>query len=143
MNDNIKVLLDLIKENPELPIICMVESDIIGDDYGRWMAQIGWSEVGEFASYNERFYDDREEFTEDYYNHNDEILDERFGYNPCMSYPDAQKRYTKADIEANKEAEARLDKYLDEVADRAFKRAILVYIDPPDEVEEFKDETDI
>ena len=57
-----------------------------------------------------------------------------------MSYPDAQKRYPKADIEANKEAEARLDKYLDEVADRAFTKAILVYIDTPDEIEEFEDE---
>ena len=140
MNDNIKELLELINENPELPIICMVDSDIVSEDYGRWMAQIGWSVIGEFATYNERFYDDREEFTEDYYDHNDEILDERFGYNPLMSYPDAQKRYLKADIEANKEAEARLDKYLDEVADRAFTKAILVYIDTPDEIEEFEDE---
>ena len=140
MNDNIKELLELINENPELPIICMVDSEIVSEDYGRWMAQIGWSVIGEFATYNERFYDDREEFTEDYYSHNDEILDERFGYNPYMAYPDAQKRYLKSDIEANKEAEARLDKYLDEVADRAFTKAILVYIDTPDEIEEFEDE---
>lgn len=140
MNDNIKELLELINENPELPIICMVDSDIVREDYGRWMAQIGHCEVGEYATYNERFYDDRKEFTEDYYDHNDEILDERFGYNPRMSYPDAQKRYLKADIEANKEAEARLDKYLDEVADRAFTKAIIVYIDTPDEIEEFEDE---
>ena len=140
MNDNIKTLLETIHNNPDLPVICMVESDIVGDDYGRWMAQIGRSEVGEFASYNERFYNDREEFTEDYYSSNDEILDERFGYNPRMSYPDAQKRYLKADIEANKEAEARLNKYLDEVADRAFTKAIIVYIDTPDEIEEFEDE---
>lgn len=140
MNDNIKKLLTLIDENPELPIVCMVESDIVGDDYGRWMAQIGWSDVAEYASYNERFYDNREEFIEDYYDHNDEILDERFGYNAHLMYPDAQKRYLKADIEANKESEARLDKYLDEVADRAFTKAILVYIDTPDDIEEFEDE---
>lgn len=140
MNDSIKTLLETIHNNPDLPIICMVDSDIVSEDYGIWMAQIGHCEVGEYATYNERFYDDREEFTEDYYDHNDEILDERFGYNPRMSYPDAQKRYPKADIEANKEAEARLDKYLDEVADRAFTKAILVYIDTPDEIEEFEDE---
>lgn len=140
MTDNIKKFLELINENPELPIVCMVDSDIIGGDYGRWMAQIGWSEVSEFASYNERFYTDREEFTEDYYNSNDVILDERFGYNPLMSSPDAQKQYTKADIEANKEAEARLDKYLDEVAERAFTKAVLVYIDTPDEIGEVEDE---
>lgn len=140
MNDNIKELLELINENPELPIICMVESEIVGEDYGRRMAQIGWSVIGEFAAYNERFYDDREEFTEAYYDSNDEILDERFGYNPRMSYPDAPMCYKREDIKANKAAEAQLDKYLEEVADRAFKRAILVYIDTPDEFEEFEDE---
>jgi hypothetical protein len=134
MNDNIKKLLELINENPELPIICMVDSEIVSDDYGRWMAQIGRSEIGEFATYNDRFYDDREEFTEDYYDYNEENLDERFGYNPCMSYPHAYKRYPKADIEANKQAEARLNEYLDEVADRTFTKAILVYIDTPDEI---------
>ncbi len=140
MNDNIKKLLELINENPELPIICMVDGNIVGEDYGRWMAQIGWSEIGEYASYNDRFYNDREEFVEDYYAHNDEILDDRFGYNPSVSYPYAQKRYPKEDIEANKEAEARINKYLDEVADRAFTKAILVYIDTPDEIKEFEDE---
>lgn len=141
MNDNIKILLDLIKENPELPIICMVDSDIVSEDYGRWMAQIGHCEVGDFATYNERFYDDREGFKEDYYDHNDEILCERFRYNPHMPpYSDALKQYPKADIDANNEAATRLDKYLDEVANRAFKKAILVYIDTPDEIEEFEDE---
>ena len=125
MNDNIKELLELINENPELPIICMVDGDIVGDDSGRWMAQIGRGVIGEFTTYNERLYDDREEFTDDYYVHNGEILCERFGYNPLMP---------------NKEAETRLDKYLDEVANRAFKKAILVYIDTPDETEEFENE---
>lgn len=145
MNDNIKELLELINENHELPIICLVDSEVVSDDYGRWMAQIGRSEIGEFATYNERFYDDREEFTEDYYSHNDDILDERFGYNPRMSYPDEQKRYLEAEIEANKEAEARLNEYLDEVADRAFSKAILVYIDTPepDMIDEVIDESGI
>lgn len=143
MNDNIKELLELINENPELPVICMVDSEVVSDNYGRWMAQIGWSVIGEFATYNERFYDDREEFEDDYYSHNDDILDERFGYNPRMAYPDAQKRYPKADIEANKEAEERLNKYLKEVADRAFTKAILVYIDTPDMIDEVIDENDI
>ena len=141
MNDSIKELLELINENPELPVVCMVDSDVVGDDYGRWMAQIGWSTIGEFASYNERYYDDRKEFMEDYYDHNDEILDERFGYNPRILYSNAQEQYLKADIEANKEAEERLDKYLKEVADRAFTKAIIVHIDTPDVIiEEFPEE---
>lgn len=137
MNDNIKTLLELINKNLELPVVCMVDSDVVCEDYGRWMAQIGWSRIGEFATYNERFYDDREEFKEDYYDQNDEILCERFDYNPRILYSNTQKQYSKEDIEANKEAESRLDKYLNEVADRAFKKAIIVYIDTPDDVEEF------
>lgn len=140
MNDNIKTLLELINENPELPVVCMVDSDVVYENYGRWMAQIGRSAVSEFVFYNDRFYDDRKEFTEDYYDQNNEILCERFEYNPRVLYSNAQKQYTKADIEANKEAEARLDKYLHEVADRAFKKAIIVYIDMPDDVEEFSGE---
>ena len=139
MNNNIKELLELINGNPELPIICLVDSDIVSEDFGWWMAQIGWSVIGEFVAYNERCYDDRDEFKERYYDHNEDILNERFGYNPRMSYRGAQERYPKADIEANKEAEARLDKYLDEVADRAFTKAVLVYIDTPDDIEEFED----
>ena len=79
MNNNIKILLDLIKENPELPIICMVDSDIIGDDYGRWMAQIGWSEVGEFASYNELW------------------LMEQSGYNAAKSVREKEEALRKVD----------------------------------------------
>ena len=143
MKKNIRKLLKLIQDHPDLPVICLVDSNIVGGDYGRWMAQIGGCGVGEYASYNERFYNDREDFIEDYYDHNDEILDQRFGYNPRMSFPEALKRYKKENIEANKAAEAQLDKYLEEVANRAFKKAIIVYIDTPDEIEEFEDETDI
>lgn len=139
MDNNIKELLELINENPELPIICMVDSNIVREDYGRWMALIGYCEVGEYTTYNERVYDDRKEFMEDYYDHNDAFLCERFEYNPRILYSNAQNQYTKADIEANKEAEKRLDKYLHEVTDRAFKKAIIVYIDTPDEIEEFEE----
>lgn len=137
MNNNIKTFLGLINENPELPIVCMVDSDVVAEDYGRWMAQIGWCRIGEYALYNERYYDDRKEFMEDYYDHNNEILNEQYGSNPRILYSNAQKQYSKEDIEVNKEAEALLDEYLHEVADRAFKKAIIVYIDTPDDIEEF------
>ena len=139
MNDNIKRVLELINDNPDLPVVCMVDGDVVRDDWGRWMAQIGWSDVGEYALYNERFYDDREEFTEDYYIHNDETLDERFGYDVRMSYLDASM-FNEDAIKANEEAEKRLNAYLDEVANKAFTKAIIVYIDTPDDIEEFEDE---
>lgn len=142
MNDNTAKLLALIQNNPDLPVVCMVDCDIVcdGDDGGRWLASIGDCEVGEYVIYKERYYNDREEFKEVYYDYNDEILDERFGYNPMMAYPDALKRYKKEDIEANNAAEEILDKYLEEVANKSFQRAILVCIDLPSDVEEVKDE---
>lgn len=145
MNDNIAKLLTLIHNNPDLPVICMVDCKVVYEDSGRWMASIGYCYVGEYACYNERYYDDREEFTEDYYDHNDEILNTRFGYNPRMAYPDAAKRYKKEDIEANKAAEEQLNKYLEETTDKAFRRAIIVNIDTPDvdlveEIEDIKGE---
>lgn len=140
MNDNTEKLLTMIHNNPDLPVVCMVDCDIVVDYSGRWLASIGYCEVGEYVLYNERYYNDREEFQEAYYDHNDEILDERFGYNPRMAYPDALKRYKKEDIEANNAAEENLNKYLEEVANKSFQRAILVYIDLPSEVKEAKDE---
>lgn len=61
-------LIQLIKENPHLPIVPMVDSEICWDDCGYWMGQFGPSMVGEYTLYNERFYDDKEEFIECYYN---------------------------------------------------------------------------
>lgn len=46
MND----LLQLIKDNPELPVIPMVDAEVVsGDEYGHWMASFGKCEVKEFA----------------------------------------------------------------------------------------------
>lgn len=145
MENNIKKLLELITSNPDVPIICMVDYDIVGDDsYSRWMAEIGSCKLGEYAAYNEHFYADREEFKEDYYNRNDETLCNRFGYDPWKSPCNgARNHYSPQEIEANDAAEKRLDKYLDEVADRAFTRAIIVYIDTADSFKEFEDEVEV
>lgn len=66
-------------------------------------------EVGEVACYNDRCFDDREDFKEFFYNYNcndiDEAFDEAFG----------------DDDEA-------VEKYLDKAADEHFKKAIIVYI---------------
>lgn len=142
MNENVKNLLQLISENPDLPIVCMVESEIVGDGgYGRWLADFGACYIGEYACYGEQFFDDRDEFKEIYYDRNDEILNERFGYDPIKTLPDAQKRFTAEEIEKNKAANEALEKYLDEVADRAFIRAIVVNVDTPIEaIKEVEDE---
>lgn len=120
---NTETLLRVVAENPTLPIIAMVDSDVVYEDYGRWLASVGSIGVGEYACYNERYYDDREDFKEDYYSQNDDVLCEKFGY----------------DHRINNYA---LEMYLDEVAERAFSKAIIINIDAPSDADfhDFKGE---
>ena len=49
MITNIEMLLNLIKENPDLPIVPMVDGDVVGDDsYQNWLGAWGKSEVTEY-----------------------------------------------------------------------------------------------
>ena len=42
MNENVKNLLELVKENPDLPIVPMVDGEIVaGDDFATWMGTWG------------------------------------------------------------------------------------------------------
>lgn len=133
MNERTQTLLNLVKENPDLPIVPMVNYEVVPDDCGRWMGSFGYAYVGEYACFNERFYEERIDFIEDYYNHNDEYLDEQFNYNPCMTFPNSEGKYTKEQIEQNKINSEALDAYLEEVANKYFKKAIIVNIDLPEE----------
>ena len=46
MNENTKNLLELIQQNPDLPIVPMVDAEIVnGDDWGRWMGSFGAARV--------------------------------------------------------------------------------------------------
>lgn len=47
-SENIKNLIQLVKENPELPIVPMVDGEIPGDDCGRWMGAFGCAYVDEY-----------------------------------------------------------------------------------------------
>lgn len=123
MQENIKDLIKLIQENPDLPVVSMVEQEAVSDEYGYTVASFGRAYLEEYALYNERYYDDRESFKEAYYDYNDEELCERFNYKPRLS----------ADNEENNRNEHLLDEYLDGIADRYFKKAIVVYIHPYDE----------
>lgn len=45
-NENVKTLLDLIKDNPDLLILPMVDGEVVaGDDYSNWAGSFGNSEV--------------------------------------------------------------------------------------------------
>ena len=42
-------LFKLMQENPDLPVVPMVDADIVaGDDYGRWMGSWGSASVDEY-----------------------------------------------------------------------------------------------
>lgn len=43
-------LLRLIQENPDLPVVPMVDNEIVaGDEYGRWLGSFGKAEIREYA----------------------------------------------------------------------------------------------
>ena len=54
MNET-KELLKLIKENPDLPVVPMVEGEVVGDDsYHYWLGSWGKAEVTEYYLGNEK-----------------------------------------------------------------------------------------
>ena len=54
MKDNIKDLLRLIEEHPDLPVIPMVGQDIVADCTGEWVASFGKAEVKKMCIYGEK-----------------------------------------------------------------------------------------
>lgn len=127
--NNYKELLELVRQNPDLPVIPMVDGELCGDDYAWYVGSFGTARVGEYAAYGEKWYDDRDEFKEDYYGYNDDVLCAEFHYNPRINeYTVDAGKYTMEQFEKNKEAEKQMDKYLDGLAESRFKKAIIVYI---------------
>ena len=53
MNENIKHLIQLMDENPDLPAIPMVGQDIVADCTGEWVAHFGKAEVKKMCIYGE------------------------------------------------------------------------------------------
>lgn len=60
MKDNIKDLLRLIEEHPDLPVIPMVGQDIVADSFGEWTAEVGEAEIKKICIYEDAviFYDE-------------------------------------------------------------------------------------
>lgn len=60
MNENIKEILKLIEEHPDLPVIPMVGQDIVADSFGEWTAEVGEAEVRKICIYEDAviFYDE-------------------------------------------------------------------------------------
>ena len=68
-------LRELIIANPDLPVIFMVNSDVVVDDsYANWLASISNVEVGENCCYKTRYYVYKNDLEEEYYvDHEDEL----------------------------------------------------------------------
>ena len=55
--ENINNLLELIQENPELPIMPMVETEVVGgDEYNSWLGEWGKVCIDEWWSDDEAIY---------------------------------------------------------------------------------------
>ena len=54
MNENIKHLIQLMDENPDLPVIPMVGQDIVADCTGEWVAHFGKAEIKKMCIYGEK-----------------------------------------------------------------------------------------
>lgn len=76
---NIEELLKLVKENPDLEIVPMVETEVCcGDDFNYWMGSWGSAEIDEVYHLDERIYfrsDDEEELVD---NKLDRIMEEEY-----------------------------------------------------------------
>lgn len=69
MNDKVEQLLKLIKENPDLPVVPMVDGDIVGsDNFGWWLGRWGRSKVTKYYDGRDAIHfedDDRESVISD------------------------------------------------------------------------------
>lgn len=66
---NREKLFELLRENPDLPVVAMVDSEIVADDgYSRWMGSWGSCYIGEYIIGEEHLHfreeDDFEEIEE-------------------------------------------------------------------------------
>ena len=62
---NVKILMDLIKENPNLEILPMVCSEVVFDDsYSTWMGAWGTANIDEYHHSDDRIYFKKLDFEE-------------------------------------------------------------------------------
>jgi len=129
---NNKDFVELVAQNPDLPIITLVHGEVCGDDCGYWLGHCGSASVELVGLIGERYYTDFEEFTEVYYDRHSDELCEKFNYEPrCCAVAVERGEYTEEQFAANCLAEARLEEYLKEIAIKYMRRAIVMYVDLP------------
>lgn len=113
-------LIELIKENPDLPIFAWVDYEIVGGDCNRWLGKLGCAEIKEYANIEPYGYlgmtmvfkDDGEDYLMHLYE------------NELPTY-DEYKDLSGEEIE--KVADSMIDKL-------EYKKAIFVNVDLPDNI---------
>lgn len=53
-SDSREELFRLMRENPELPVVPMVDGELAGDDFGRWLGKWGSCSIGKYIIGEER-----------------------------------------------------------------------------------------
>ena len=85
--ENREELFRLMQENPELPVVPMVDYEIVADDSGRWLGSWGSSYIGEYLIGEEQVHfredDDPSEV--------DKVLSERYGDDYYTDMTDEQE----------------------------------------------------
>ena len=132
MENNTQKLIELIKENPDLPIIPMVYYEVVGEDYGNWVGRFSTCYIGEYALFQEKYYEDRDEFEEDYYDYFEDFINDKFGYNPALELPNKPEDITQEQLDANKIASQKVNDFLKEQSNNYLHKAIIVYVDSLD-----------
>ena len=109
-------LLRLVAENPSLPVVPMVYSEVVQDEgYAWWLGSFGEVSVDEYVMFKSSKYDDGKYYTKDDQDEIEEIIAEWVSEeNPQMSDEDIF-------AEAHRQAEA-----------LPWKKAILVYVNLPE-----------
>lgn len=97
---NKEELVKLISENPELPIMCMVDSECVQDDgYQWWTARMGKPEIDEYYQIDERIYlksNDLEELVELF-------IDSNYDEEPYKSMNEEELEIVAEEVVANYE----------------------------------------
>lgn len=69
----VEKFLRTVQENPGLPVYCWVDGEIVGgDEYSRWLGEIGNCRVANVAMYNGEWYEDQDDLIDAYYSQHDE-----------------------------------------------------------------------
>ena len=72
--ENVAILMKLIQDNPDLPILPMVATDcVLDDEYGYWMARWSKAKIDKYHEHDGRVYmysGDLDEMVEDWIDNN-------------------------------------------------------------------------